>query len=436
MSNVRFPNKWLVVGLFTTSFLYNQIAVSYEEENLATDDVPAIDDMPVEEAGTPEQVVGTDFDSEAVAEDAAPVAKTQLPKETVSQKKARAKKAAPKKEMKKEVAAAPVAEEKAPATTTAAETTTTPATTEAVAQTDAVASTSSDKKISDGSPITIDKLGVTIAPPVGWEVLENSMGMTLVMQEPAVEEKVEAKDAPKAKAGEEKLLFQRNITVVAMHESAPIDENEATKVKEKITEQFGKQAGIENFQVLEHKFFDYKNKNDGMVIYTAFTMNSIPMTQMHVLVSGQNNRFLLTYTDLSSEFEANQEAYQKAWTTMSTIQVIGDAPVRYADLKVYGGIAAGFAFLVGFLMFYRRRRAMTKYAQEDAHAEPSVSGGETSSLWSLDGGDDAVSGMAPISAVSHISEVGQFNFGDNKEDCNDGIDFSDVTPLSKMSRFR
>lgn len=417
MKNVSFPNKWLVATAFAASFLYNQVAVSYEEENMAVDDsAPVVDDMPVEDVGTPEDILAD--------EPAAPEAKA-LPKETVAQKKARAAKKPVKKEVKKEVVSE--TQETTPATTTVAQTTETTA----AATTTETAPVASDRIISDGSPITIEKLGVTIAPPAGWEVLQNEMGMSLVLREQGPAEE------PALKPGEEKITFKRNITVVAMHETAPIDENEAAIVKEKLNEQFGKQTGIENFQVLEHKFFDYKGKNDGMVIYTAFVMNSIPMAQMHVLVAGQNNRFLMTYTDLASEFEANQEAYNKAWGTMSTIQVIGNAPVRYEDLKLYGAIAAGVAFFVGLLLFYRRRRAIAKYQSEDIHSEPSISGDETSSvssLWSLDGG--AMSDMAPISAVSQISDVGQFNFGEDKEDFNNGIDFSDVQPLSNVSNIR
>lgn len=431
MKNVSFPNKWLIASAFAASFLYNQVAVSYEEENMAVDDAaPVVDDMPVDDVGTPEDILA----DEPVAQEA----KAQLPKETVTQKKARAAKKPAKKEVKKEVATAPETKEATPATTTVAATTTdttaaasTTASAEAAPAETTSTPAASDKIISDGSPITIEKLGVAIAPPVGWEVLQNEMGMSLVLREQGPAEE------PEMKPGEEKITFKRNITVVAMHETSPIDENEAANIKEKLNEQFGKQTGIENFQVLEHKFFDYKGKNDGMVIYSAFVMNSIPMAQMHVLIAGQNNRFLLTYTDLASEFEANQEAYNKAWNTMSTIAVIGNAPVRYENLKVYGAVAAGVAFLIGLLLFYRRRRAIAQYQSEDVHGEPSVSGGENSSvssLWSLDGG--AMSDMAPISAVSQISDVGQFNFGEDKEDFNNGIDFSDVTPLSNVSNIR
>ncbi|MGE0174305.1 MAG: hypothetical protein AB7T49_16025 [Oligoflexales bacterium] len=231
-----------------------------------------------------------------------------------------------------------------------------------IATTEAATEETTGTVVSDGSFVEMENLGIKIAPPKGWEVTENLLGMSLVMQEPY----------EKAIPGG-KLKFKRNITVVAMHEAAPIDETEAEMLKAKIAKEFSTQAGVTDFKVLEqHKFFNYKKENDGLILYSSFTMGDIALNQMHVFVSGNNNRFLLTYTDLAEEFQKNELAYQSAWQAMSTMEVTGAAPIRYVDLLIYGSLSIAVLLGLSVLFSLKRRKARNMWAAEDAFSDSSA----------------------------------------------------------------
>lgn len=203
--------------------------------------------------------------------------------------------------------------------------------------------------VSDGRIVHLEDLGLKILPIAGWEVLPHKMGMSLVIQAPESKEIVY-----------DKITFQPNLTVVSMHEAAPIDDVQANKLKEKLKSTIAKAAGValEDISVDEkHRFFDHQGKNDGLVIYSNFPMRGAQMQQMHVFVSGEQNRFLLTYTDLATEM-AKEEVFNRAWAMLSSVEVTGQSPGRYTNLALAGGSLSLFILaLVGFSVARRRAAA-------------------------------------------------------------------------------
>ena len=100
----------------------------------------------------------------------------------------------------------------------------------------------------------------------------------------------------------DKPKYQRNITVATAHRSTPIDEKRAEQLVEQMKEKFGKDAFITDFQILETRFFNHRGTNDGLLVYTSLNLGEYPMMQMHILVSGNENQFLVSYTDLPDRF--------------------------------------------------------------------------------------------------------------------------------------
>ena len=249
----------------------------------------------------------------------------------------------------------------------------------------ALESSKSTRFISDGKPFQLTQIGAQIAPPLGWEVMTDMPGLSLVMQEP----KKEGQPVDYAKP-----IFQRNITVAVSHEATPIDEKEAQVLKEKLKNEFSKNTSVKDFQVFdEHKFFNYRGVNDGLVIYASYTMFDIPMTQMHVVVSGTESRFLLTYTDLTSEFDTNKTAFEAAWNAMVSLSVKGPAPQRYEKALRAGAVSCGIAFVLGMMVALRGMRAKRKLEDDSSddvsHAFSSTTGDTApltqSGVWLLDG---------------------------------------------------
>lgn len=193
--------------------------------------------------------------------------------------------------------------------------------------------------LSNGSPYLIDDHGVSLTPPLGWQVLPNYLGKSLVVQVPEFTPEDESK--PK---------FQRNITVAVQHEASPIDEMRVEDLRKQLMESFGK--GRDSFALApDHKYFDYKGKNDGIIIYSFFDSGEFPLTQMHVFVSGSEKSVLLTYTDLTEGFE---QRLTDAWDAMVSVDVAGEAPKRFDGYKE---IAAGaVALVLAILAFLGIRR--------------------------------------------------------------------------------
>lgn len=235
--------------------------------------------------------------------------------------------------------------------------------------------------VSDGSPVLIERLGANITPPQGWEVVRDMPGLSLFIQEPQ-----------KPATGEpdySKPVFQRNITIAVSQDARPMDEAEAKLLKAKIATEFQKNVTLKDFQIAEqHRFFNHHGTNDGLVIYATYTMSDIPMTQMHVIVTGEKEQVLLTYTDLTSEIEANKGAFEAAWNSMVSISVKGEPPQRFVALATFALAVLSFVGALAGFGFVRRRRAkaMLKASElEDA----------------LD--DSIISGKTKVAAVSNVS---------------------------------
>lgn len=253
----------------------------------------------------------------------------------------------------------------------------------------------SENFISQGQAVQLELLGVSIVPPTGWEVSTNTGTLSVVMRE----QRNPIPDYEKAK-------YQRNITVAAMHRSSPIDEKRAAELKEEMIATFSKDSLVTDFTILEHKFFNYRGQNDGLLVYSSLNIGEYPMMQMHVLVSGQEKQFLMSYTDLADQFQ-NQQAFEAAWNSMVSIEVTGKTPLRMDEYARYGAVAAGFLMLGLVALLLRRRASKVDYAgdadqymEEGDDASPSMfatlAGG-----WRLDAKSDAeVSGIE----FSHAQE--------------------------------
>jgi len=274
------------------------------------------------------------------------------------------------------------------------------------------------KKISDGSVLSFADQNMSITPVAGWELNTANLGMTLIMQEAVPTE---------AAVNGEKIKFQRNMTVVSRRGALPMDEKSFLHYQEILTEKMSKDTLVSNFQIMEHKFFNHRATNDGLMFYTSMKLGTAQVMQAHVLVSGEENHFWLTYTDLAERFSADQDTFKKVWQSMVSVAPTGFAPKRYMDLMIYGSASVAFIVLVGVLFAIRRKRAISMY-ESDANAvydedtspassNASVDGAFTqSNVWALDGNavtqiseeDEASNAEESYGAFSAVSSVSNF----------------------------
>jgi len=271
-------------------------------------------------------------------------------------------------------------------------------------------SQASQKFISDGGVVENQRLGIRITPPKGWEVINNAGALSMIIQEPKVELEEKNKDYSKP-------TFQRHITVAAIHHASPIDEMRAEELKKELNATFGKDPLVTDFKVLEHKFFNYRGENDGLIVYTQMNLREFQMMQMHILVSGDAKQFLLSYSDLATEFSKQPNAgYDSAWSSMVSLEVQGLAPKRFEKYQRYGVIGGGFLMLIMTMGILRRRSAKRNYLEES----DDIATSESSARWNKED-SSMISTMA-----------GEWRIGKHLDE--PAIDFED-RHVSRTSRF-
>lgn len=212
-----------------------------------------------------------------------------------------------------------------------------------------------ENSLSEVSVLDIPAVGIKITPPVGWSANQDVVGLTLVMKEPV-----------DPKPDYEKPKYQRNITVMTLHQPSPIDFARMEQLKQELAKQFSQTGGASQFQIVEAKIFDYRHKNDGILVYSSVNIGEYPMMQMHVLVSGQNKQYLMTYTDLADRFtQSNDPVFSAAWASMMSLEVEGVSPTRFEQNKGIYLTLGGFGLMgigLGLWSFMRRRTSYRHYA--------------------------------------------------------------------------
>ena len=262
---------------------------------------------------------------------------------------------------------------------------------------------------SNGTPLQIASLGISITPPAGWEVTENGGSLSVVMKEPA--DSRPSYDKPK---------YQRNITVAAINHASPIDEKRAQELQSELIKSFGSDASVSNFQIIEHRFFNYRGTNDGLLVYSSLDVGGFPMMQMHVLVSGQDKQFLMTYTDLASRFTdtAKGGAFDTAWQSMASIDVMGSAPARPNPYVRYG-VPSLVVLLLGLVvLLFKRRKGRADYA------------GEADQL--MDMGDD---GSASPSLFATLAGGWRLDEDEAKGEAVSGLEFTGLAPRTREAKY-
>jgi hypothetical protein len=204
----------------------------------------------------------------------------------------------------------------------------------------------------DGTDVLdIPEAGIKITPPLGWVTNKEVANLTLVIKEPGLEQPVY--DKPK---------YQRNITLMTIHEPSPIDDLRSKELGQYLLSHF-KESGIaKDFKIIEAKLFDFRGKNDGILVYSSLTIGDYPMMQTHVLVSGAERQYLMTYTDLAERFsQANDYGFAAAWSSMVSLEVVGVAPSRMSQHRTIYLSAAALGLILTGLALWGFKRARTSY---------------------------------------------------------------------------
>ncbi len=202
--------------------------------------------------------------------------------------------------------------------------------------------------------ISVAEYDFGIKAPAGWNVRRNYRGKTLVLEDPL-------------RSSRHGFEYSRNITVAIRQEVKPIDTLEAQDLSRKILREMGE--GVSDFEIIEARIIDYRQKKDAILVFTSFRQGTVPMRQMHVFTSGSSNSVLISYTDMQDLFEA-EGGLDQAWGSMMSAQLQGHAPERFDGL-IYSGSGLAFLMTAAFLskQLRRRKSKIDLMAEEDSMFE-------------------------------------------------------------------
>jgi hypothetical protein len=216
--------------------------------------------------------------------------------------------------------------------------------------------------ISNGERIELKEGDISIVPPLGWEVFTNHPSLTLLMQVPH--------DAS--------LKYQRTIQVAAFGGKKYIDEVTAREYEQVIVRKFSQlTASIEDYKVREHQMVDMADGRDGILVYTEFMLDGVPMMQAHILVSSEKRHYLMTFTDLADHFEKEEysQYLNEAWTSLISVELAGGAGAsilkklglgkfkRFQTLIYIGLGFVGFGMFAFLFSLVRKRWSGNKYGE-------------------------------------------------------------------------
>ena len=249
-----------------------------------------------------------------------------------------------------------------------------------VAETESTPSTAT--VLADGHRLT-HKSGFSITPPQGWEVNRDYGGSSFVFQ------------VPPAKG----LVYQRTIDIKVFKDGVYIDAFTEDDYGRKIVEKFSRStSSIQNYTLRSKERVTTASGQEGILYYTQFTLDGAPMMQMHILLSGKANHFLMSFTDVAETFtEHDSPILNEAYQSMITAQIPDPIGSRY-DFPVILGVAAGVLFIGGLIASMVRRMIHSRRYIDGESSDELLSGRSTRTHMEEEEDDAA-------KLVSHYSEA-------------------------------
>lgn len=209
--------------------------------------------------------------------------------------------------------------------------------------------------VGDGNPINFSELGIRMTVPSGWQILPLKEGKSLILRES------KSSRTPR----DEKEAFHRQISASLTYETVAIDEQQIARLRAELLASYADEDQSTVQISDDMKFFNYRGENDGIIAYSFQKKDGLSLTHMHILLSGDMNRVLLTSTEMTEQFDANME---QAWNAMTSIEITGPAPDFVAKWKpVFIGVASmlGFLMLLSMVRRFRVKRWLRLADAED-----------------------------------------------------------------------
>ena len=206
--------------------------------------------------------------------------------------------------------------------------------------------------ITTDEPVAIKEKGFLITPPKGWEIHRKSQGSSLLFQVPHSPE----------------MIYQRTIQVMSFDGYQFMDEITANEFGKIITDKFSSSSSaIQDYRLRSHLPVDMKDGTQGILYYTEFSIDNVPLMQLHILVSSASYHFLMSFTDLAEHFEQSDSVIlETAFNAMTSATLDSRPPTRFNYPIIIGvGLGTFLLFVLGFRWRKSRRVVMLGEEFED-----------------------------------------------------------------------
>ncbi len=204
--------------------------------------------------------------------------------------------------------------------------------------------------------IQVGSSGFSMMPPAGWKVRNNVPGLSLVLE-----------------AREEKSMKYRSTIQVRVADGPRyLDSVGIADFQEEITDKLGREGGsLRDFTVRNSELVKTDEGREALLVYTGFNMNGVDLLQAHLMISNENQNVVITYTDLSDKFDSNaaDAPLGIAWAAMTTAQVPGKNPERFAGPIQIAALAGLLIVFIAVLLTIRNALARKAYVRAGTGAE-------------------------------------------------------------------
>ena len=203
--------------------------------------------------------------------------------------------------------------------------------------------------ITTEDPVAIKEKGFLITPPKGWELHRKSQGSSLLFQVPHSKE----------------MIYQRTIQVMSFDGYQFMDEITANEFGKIITEKFSSSSSaVQDYRLRSHLPVDMADGTQGILYYTEFSIDNVPLMQLHILISSATHHFLMSFTDLAEHFEQSDSIIlETAFNSMTSATLDSRPPTRF-NYPIFIGVTLSvfIIFIVGFR--WRKSRRVVLMGEE------------------------------------------------------------------------
>lgn len=212
-----------------------------------------------------------------------------------------------------------------------------------------------EHEIATGERYEFNDRGLSIVPPQGFWIQDKKSSFLSFSE-------------PPAERSADKISYRRNIQVYWNDGFRHIDTTSAAEFKEILPSKFQKFGGISNYATSEPEIVDLGANKKGILFYNTYMIGKAEMIHVVLIKSSKTAYYVITFTDLRSNFEknANNEKYSSLWwDCFTSIELDSKAPVRYQTAAV-AGVALAVLLLCCFVFFLFRGRFASKHYDEFA----------------------------------------------------------------------